>query len=40
MLSTKEGTSTAVDYLLEFGANIDAVDIVSSSVMKLVNIIM
>ena len=39
MVSASKGRSTAVDYLLELGADIHAVDIVSYSVMKLVNII-
>ena len=38
MVSASNGRSTAVDYLLELGADIHAVDIVSYSVMKLVNI--
>ena len=38
MVSASEGRSTAVDYLLELGADIHGVDYVSYSVMKLVNI--
>ena len=38
MLSASEGRSTAVDYLLELGADIHAVARVSYSVMNLVNI--
>ena len=38
MVSAREGRFTAVDYLLELGADIHAVDWVSYSVMKLVNI--
>ena len=37
MVSASKGRSTAVDYLLELGADIHAVDMVSYSVMKLVN---
>ena len=38
MFSASKGRSTAVDYLLELGADIHAVDNVSYGVMKLVNI--
>ena len=37
MVSANKGRSTAVDYLLDLGADIHAVDVVSYSVMKLVN---